>query len=122
MPINRIIHELRSQDLAATDDLYCNVLGLEIGMRNEESGFRCFNSPDTRAAQVIVNDDAHTGLPPGFAIDVGEAERVDAIHQAVLDRGLPMIEPLTTKPWGIRRFSFVDHNGERITVIAHAAD
>lgn len=120
MPVTRIIPELRSQDLAATEDLYCNVLGLEIGMSDEESGFRSFSSPDTPSAQVIVNDNAHTGLPPGFAIDVGEAAQVDAIHRAIGDRGLPVVEPLTTKPWGIRRFSFVDHNGDRITVIAHA--
>lgn len=122
MPISRIIHELRSQDLAATDDLFCNVLGLEIGMRDDESGFRTYTSPDNRSAQVIVNDDAHVGLPPGFAIDVGSPEQVDRVHEVVMDRGLAMVEPLETKPWGIRRFSFVDHNGERITVIAHTGE
>lgn len=120
MPVTRIIPELRSQDLAATEDLYCNVLGLEIGMSDDESGFRSFSSPDTPSAQVIVNDNAHVGLPPGFAMDVGEPAQVDAIHRAIGDRGLAVVEPLMTKPWGIRRFSFIDHNGERITVIAHA--
>jgi catechol 2,3-dioxygenase-like lactoylglutathione lyase family enzyme len=120
MPITRIIPELRSQDLPATEDLYCNVLGLQIEMSDEASGFRSFGSPDNPSAQVIVNDNGHAGLPPGFAIDVGDPHQVDAIHEAVGARGLPVVEPLTTKPWGIRRFSFVDHNGERITVIAHA--
>ena len=120
MPITRIIPELRSQDLPETEDLYCNVLGLQIDMSDEESGFRLFSSPDNPSAQVVVNDNGHVGLPPGFAIDVGDAHRVDAIHDAVGARGLAVVEPLTTKPWGIRRFSFVDHNGERITVIAHA--
>lgn len=119
MAITRIIPELRSQDVAATEDLYCNVLGLDVNMRNDESGFLMFGSPDNRAAQVIINDDAHPGLPPGFAIDVGQAAQVDEIHQAVTGRGLPIVEPLASKPWGIRRFSFIDHNGERITVIAH---
>jgi catechol 2,3-dioxygenase-like lactoylglutathione lyase family enzyme len=121
MPINRIIPELRSQDLPATEDLYCNVLGLQMDMSDEQSGFRSFCSPDNPSAQVIVNDNGHVGLPRGFAIDVGDPQQVDAIHQAIGARGLAVVEPLTTKPWGIRRFSFVDHNGERITVIAHAA-
>lgn len=118
MAITRIIPEIRSHDLAATEDLYCNVLGLKVGMRDDP--FIMFGSPDVRAAQLIVNDNAHPGLPPGFAIDVGEPDRVDAIHQAITERALPIVEPISTKPWGIRRFSFIDHNGERVTVIAHA--
>lgn len=39
-------------------------------MRDEGSGFRSFQSPPS--AQVIVNDNGHVGLPPGFAIDVGD--------------------------------------------------
>lgn len=119
MPIARIIPEFRSDDLAATEDLYCNVIGLEVTMR-EEPGFLMFGSPDVPAAQLIVNDNGHVGLPPGFAVDVGDPARVDAIHAAVVERGLAVVEPVRTKPWGIRRFSFVDHNGERVTVIAHA--
>ena len=119
MPITRIIPEFRSNDLVATEDLYCNVIGLEVNMR-EEPAFLLFGSPDVPSAQLIVNDNGHVGLPPGFAIDVEDPARVDAIHAAVVERGLAVIEPISTKPWGIRRFSFVDHNGERVTVIAHA--
>lgn len=119
MAITRIIPEFRSDDLAATEDLYCNVIGLEVSMR-EEPAFLMFGSPDVPGAQLIVNDNGHVGLPRGFAIDVEDPARVDAIHAAVVERGLAVIEPISTKPWGIRRFSFVDHNGERVTVIAHA--
>lgn len=119
MAIARIIPEFRSNDLAATEDLYCNVLGLEVTMR-EEPDFLMFGSPDAPAAQLIVNDNGHVGLPPGFAVDVVDPARVDAIHAAVVGRGLAVVEPVRTKPWGIRRFSFLDHNGERVTVIAHA--
>lgn len=118
MAITRIIPELRSADLAATEDLYCNVIGLQVDMR-EEPDFLMFGSPDEPAAQLIVNDNGHVGLPPGFAIDVGEPARVEAIFTAVTERGLAVVEPLSTKPWGIRRFSFVDHNGERVTILAH---
>jgi catechol 2,3-dioxygenase-like lactoylglutathione lyase family enzyme len=118
MAITRIIPELRSADLAATEDLYCNVIGLRVSMRDEPD-FLMLGSPDEPAAQLIVNDNGHVGLPPGFAIDVGEPARVEAIHTAVTERGLAVVEPLSTKPWGIRRFSFVDHNGVRVTVLAH---
>lgn len=120
MAITRIIPELRSRDVARTEDLYCNVLGLEVTMRGE-TGFRMFGSPDTPSAQIVVNDNGSEFLPPGFAIDVGDPAQVDAVHQAILARGLPLVEQLTTHAWGIRRFSFMDHNGERITVIAHTS-
>jgi catechol 2,3-dioxygenase-like lactoylglutathione lyase family enzyme len=119
VPITRIIPEFRSNDLAATEDLYCNIIGLEVSMRAEPS-FVMFGSPAVPAAQLIVNDNGHVGLPPGFAIDVDDPARVDDIHAAVAERGLAVIESVSTKPWGIRRFSFVDHNGERVTIIAHA--
>jgi catechol 2,3-dioxygenase-like lactoylglutathione lyase family enzyme len=119
MAITRIIPEFRSHDLAATEDLYCNVIGLQVSMRDEPD-FLMLASPDERAAQLIVNDNGHVGLPPGFAIDVDDPLRVDAIHAAVVERGLAVIEAVSTKPWGVRRFSFVDHNGERVTIIAHA--
>jgi catechol 2,3-dioxygenase-like lactoylglutathione lyase family enzyme len=119
VPISRIIPEFRSQDLATTEDLYTNVIGLTVSMR-DEGDFVMFSSPDSPALQLIVNDNGHVGLPPGFAIDVGERTRVDEIHDAVRERGLAIIEPIGTKPWGIRRFSFIDHNGERVTIIAHA--
>ena len=118
MPITRIIPEFRSDDLAATEDLYCDIIGLKVSMRDEPA-FVMFGSPDVPAAQLIVNDNGHVGLPPGFAIDVDDPGRVDDIHAAVVERGLAVVEPVTTKPWGIRRFSFVDHNGVRVTIIAH---
>ncbi|MFT4166172.1 MAG: hypothetical protein QM650_13115 [Microlunatus sp.] len=118
MVITRIIPEFRSSDLAATEDLYCNVIGLEVNMRDEPD-FVIFGSPDVHAAQLIVNDNGHVGLPPGLAIDVADPDRVDAIHEAIVERRLAVIEPLTTKSWGIRRFSFIDHNGEQVTIIAH---
>jgi catechol 2,3-dioxygenase-like lactoylglutathione lyase family enzyme len=117
MAIERIIPGICSRDLVATRAFYCGLLGLVVGM--EEDDFLLLGSPDVRSAQLVVNDNGHPGLPPGFAVDVGSPERVRAVHDAVLGRGLPIVEPLTDKPWGIRRFSVVDPNGVRVTVIAH---
>lgn len=119
MSIERIIPDLRSGDLAATRDFYCGLLGLSVGM--EEGEFLLLGSPTIQSAQLTVNDNGHRGLPPGFAVDVGGPERVHAILDAVTERGLPIVEPLHDTPWGIRRFSVVDPNGVRVTVIAHVA-
>ncbi len=117
MPIPRIIPELRSRDLAATKTFYCSLLGLEIGM--EDGMFLMLNSSTNPTAQLTVNDNGHPSLPPGFAIDVGNADQVQLLYERLTKQGFPLVEPLEDKPWGIRRFSVIDPNGVRVTVIGH---
>jgi catechol 2,3-dioxygenase-like lactoylglutathione lyase family enzyme len=117
MNIKRIIPELRSRDLDATKAFYCGLLGLEVGM--EDGTFLMLNSPTNPTAQLTVNDNGHPSLPPGFAIDVGSAEQVQEAYELVTKQGFPLVEPLEDKPWGIRRFSVIDPNGVRVTIIGH---
>jgi uncharacterized glyoxalase superfamily protein PhnB len=117
MTITRIIPEVRSNNLAETRDFYTGILGLVIDM--EEGDFLMMSSPTNTSAQLIVNDNGHAGLPPGFAVDVGNTQQLQQIYQSVIVRGLPIVEPLTDKPWGIRRFSVIDPTGVRVTVISH---
>jgi len=117
MSIIRIIPEVRSNNVAATRDFYTSILGFVIDM--EEGDFLMMSSPANPSAQLIVNDNGHTGLPPGFAVDVGTTERIQQIYESITQQGLPMVEPLTDKPWGIRRFSVIDPNGVRVTIISH---
>jgi len=117
MPVTRIIPEVRSNNLAETRDFYTGILGLVIDM--EEGDFLMMSSPANTSAQLIVNDNGHAGLPPGFAVDVGNTQQLQQIYQSVIDRGLPIVEPLTDKPWAIRRFSVIGPTGVRVTVISH---
>jgi catechol 2,3-dioxygenase-like lactoylglutathione lyase family enzyme len=115
--IKRIIPDIRSRDLAATGEFYCGLLGLAVDM--EEGEFAMLGSADNPSAQMTINDNGHPGLPPGFAVDVGDAALVHALFEAVVTRGLPVVEPLNDKPWRIRQFSVIDPNGVRVTIIAH---
>lgn len=117
MSIRRIMPDIRATDLPATRDFYCGLLGLRVGM--DEEPFLLLGSPDVSSAQLTVNDNGHPGLPPGFAIDVGTPEQVDEIHRQVTERGMSIVEPLSDKPWGIRRFSVIDPGGVRVTIVAH---
>jgi len=71
--------------------------------------------------QVTLNGDAADAmpLPPGFSVDVGYPESVTEIHARALAQGSTIIEPLEDKPIGIRRFSLLDPNGTRVTIVAH---
>ena len=117
MNIDRIIPEIQSHDIEATKAFYGGLLGFELGM--EDGMFLMFNSATNPSAQLTVNDNGHPALPPGFAVDVGDANKVQEIYMAVTQQGLAVVEPLEDKPWGIRRFSVIDPGGARVTVIGH---
>lgn len=46
-------------------------------------------------------------------------EAVDHAHARIHDRGLRIVYPLTTEPWGVRRFFAEDPNGHINNVLAH---
>lgn len=117
MSITRIMPEVRSNNIEATHDFYINTLGLVVDM--EEGNFLMMSSPANTSAQLIVNDNGFTGLPPGFAVDVGTVEQLQQMYQVVTAQDRPMVEPLADKPWGIRRFSILDSHGVRVTVVSH---
>ncbi|NOK58792.1 MAG: hypothetical protein GFH27_549301n180 [Chloroflexi bacterium AL-W] len=117
MSITRIMPEVRSNNVEVTHDFYTNTLGLIVDI--EEGNFLMMSSPANTSAELMVNDNGFTGLPPSFAVDVGTVEQLQQMYQAVTAQGRPMVEPLADKPWGIRRFSILDPHGVRITVVSH---
>ncbi len=119
MSVTRIIPSIRSTNLEATTEFYTGILGLNIGMEVSEDRFVAFNSDTVPNAQLIVNDNGHKGLPPGFAVDVGSSARVSETHAKIQLLGFVVVEPLSDTPWGVRRFSLIDPNGVCVTVIGH---
>jgi uncharacterized glyoxalase superfamily protein PhnB len=55
-------------------------------------------------------------------MDVGYPESVNELHGRAVNQGCIIVEPLEDKPMGIRRFSLLDPNGVRITVLAHLTE
>ncbi len=117
MNVKRIIPEIVSTNVEATRAFYCDLLGLQVDM--EEGAFLMMSSTTEPSAQLIVNDNGHAGLPPGFAIDIEDPDKVQSLYTEFIRRGFPIVELLADKTWGIRRFSVIDPNGVRVTVISH---
>jgi catechol 2,3-dioxygenase-like lactoylglutathione lyase family enzyme len=119
MNIVRTIPDARSLSMPASRAFYEGVLGFNIAM--EHAGMMILASETQPKQQVSVNADAADAkpLPPGFAVDVGFPESVSEIHERVIAQGITIIEPLEDKPIGIRRFSVLDPNGTRVTIVAH---
>jgi predicted enzyme related to lactoylglutathione lyase len=114
MNIVRTIPDIRSLNMPASRAFY-------EGLFMEHDGMLMFASATQPKQQVTVNGDRADALPlpPGFSIDVGYPESVSEIHARAVAEGYTIIEPLADKPIGIRRFSLLDPNGTRVTIVAH---
>lgn len=77
-----------------------------------------YGRPPTRglSARAAAGDG---GPQPRFGVDVGDPASVDAVHAAVVERGLRVVYPLTDEPWGVRRFFVEDPNGTVVNLVAH---
>ena len=119
MTIVRTVPDIRALDLDVSRAFYQDLLGFKAVM--DQGGMLMFASPTEPKQQVTLNGDAaeSAALPPGFAMDVGFPESVTDLHARAVAQGCVIVEPLTDKPMGIRRFSLLDPNGVRITVLAH---
>ena len=115
MTIKRIVPDLRLKDANASHVFYTDVIGLELGM--DLGWVMTFGSPDVDAAQItLMHGDATAPVNPEVTIEATDVER---IYDACLDRGLPIVYPLTDEPWGVRRFFVRDPNGVVVNVMAH---
>ena len=119
MNIVRTIPDVRSLNMPASRAFYEGVLGFNVAM--EHDGMLILASATQPKQQVTVNADAADAkpLPPGFAVDVGFPENVSEIHERAIAQGVTIIEQMEDKPIGIRRFSVLDPNGTRVTIVAH---
>jgi predicted enzyme related to lactoylglutathione lyase len=122
MTIVRTVPDIRALDLSVSRAFYQDLLGFNLVM--DQSGMLMFASPTEPKQQVTLNGDAaeSAALPPGFAMDVGFPDSVTDLHARAVSQGCVIVEPLQDKPMGIRRFSLLDPNGVRITVLAHLAE
>jgi catechol 2,3-dioxygenase-like lactoylglutathione lyase family enzyme len=114
--INRVVAYADGDHLAASRDFYVQVLGFDVAMEDPVLGL---TSPTNPAAQVLIPPQGMENPQPRFGIDVGEPDAVDAAHLEAVRRGLRVVYPLRTEPWGVRRFFVEDPGGTVINVLAH---
>jgi predicted enzyme related to lactoylglutathione lyase len=119
MTIVRTVPDIRSLDMAASRTFYETLFGFAVVM--DQDGMLMFASPTHPKQQVTVNGDAAdaAALPPGFTIDVGTPQNVAQLHERAVAQGCTIVEPLSDKAMGVRRFSLLDPGGARVTVLAH---
>jgi catechol 2,3-dioxygenase-like lactoylglutathione lyase family enzyme len=118
--IRRVVPNLASKRLEATRAFYLNVLGFQVAMDMPINAGRIVTlvSSDNPAAQIsLLSGRPSISLQePNLTIEV---EDVNAVHAKAVAAGAQIVYPLTTEPWGVRRFFVTDPDGMIINVMTH---
>lgn len=116
MNIRRIVPNIVTNHMSDSRAFFADFLGLHVAM--DMGWIVTFVSPSNPTAQISLLEGAPASATHAISLSV-EVDDVDAMHQRATARGLPIVYPLTTEPWGVRRFHVADPNGVIVNVISH---
>src|SRR5947199_4850610 len=111
----RIMANLRVADVDAAKSFYTDFLGLSTEEFNMGWVAR-YTSPETGAHVQLVTRDATA--PEDSVISV-HAEDVESAHEEAQRLGYEIVHPLTTEPWGVRRFLVRAPDGNVVNIVQH---
>ena len=106
-------------DLEGSRDFYVDFLGLSVESMNLGWVAR-LQSPDGRAVVQLVTRDASAPVDSTISVHVGD--EVEAAYAEAQRRGLEIVHPLTTEPWGVRRFFVRAPDGTVVNIVSHSDD
>jgi catechol 2,3-dioxygenase-like lactoylglutathione lyase family enzyme len=102
-------------DIGEASDFYVGYLGLSV--RGFNLGWVAnFQSPDGRATVQLVTRDATSPRDSVISVSVDD---IDAAYEEAQQRGFEIVHPLTTEPWGVRRFFVRAPDGNVINIVNH---
>jgi catechol 2,3-dioxygenase-like lactoylglutathione lyase family enzyme len=92
----------------------------------EKLGFAIVDEPDgwifvERDECMVMLGECPDAIPPAKLGDHSyfgylRVDDVDAYHDEIRSKGVPILSPLETKPWEMREFSVATPEGHRITI------
>jgi catechol 2,3-dioxygenase-like lactoylglutathione lyase family enzyme len=115
MRARRIIANLRVADVETTKGFYTDYLGLSTEEFNLGWVAR-YTSPDARANVQLVTRDATA--PEDSVISV-HTDDVEGAYAEAQKLGYEIVHPITTEPWGVRRFFVRAPDGNVINIVSH---
>jgi predicted enzyme related to lactoylglutathione lyase len=111
-----VIANLSVADIGEAREFYVDYLGLSDEGMNLGWVAR-FQSPDGRAVVQLVTRDA--SAPEDSVISVAVGDEVEEAYDDARRRGFEIVHPLTTEPWGLRRFLVRAPDGNLINITSH---
>jgi predicted enzyme related to lactoylglutathione lyase len=111
----RITANLRVADIEAAKTFYTDYLGLSTEEFNMGWVAR-YTSPDTRTNVQLVTRDAT--VPEDSVISV-HTDDIESAYEEAQKLGYEIVHPITTEPWGVRRFLVRAPDGTVINIVNH---
>ena len=115
MRVMGVIADLHVADIDAARTFYADYLGLSTEEFNLGWVAR-FTSPETGAHLQLVTRDAAAPEDPLISVMVDD---VDAAFEDAQRRGYEIVHPLTSEPWGVRRFFVRAPDGTVVNIVRH---
>jgi uncharacterized glyoxalase superfamily protein PhnB len=106
--LRRVMPEIPLTDVAAGIEHYRDVLGFEVNYHQSDIGVM---DRDGQRVLLIARTPAHSGIG-SCMFYVADA---DALHAELTARGASVQGEPVSQPWGLREFSILDPEGNRIT-------
>lgn len=116
MRAKRITANLRVADIDDAKSFYTDFLGLSTEEFNLGWVAR-YTAPETGAHVQLVTRDATAAEDSVISI---HADDVEGAHDEARRRGFEIVHPLTTEPWGVRRFLVRAPDGNVVNIVQHA--
>lgn len=115
MRATRIIANLPVADIEAAKSFYTDYLALSTEEFNMGWVAR-YTSPDARVNVQLVTRDATA--PEDSVISV-HTDDADGAYEEAQKLGYKIVRPLTTEPWGVRRFFVRAPDGNVLNIVFH---
>ena len=118
MNIRRIVPNITTNRMDESRRFYVEFLGFNVAMDME--WIVTVVSPDNPTAQIsLLRGELATPPNQGLTLSI-EVGDVEATHAKAVTLGVPIVYPLTTEPWGVRRFHVTDPTGVLINIMSHS--
>jgi catechol 2,3-dioxygenase-like lactoylglutathione lyase family enzyme len=114
MRVVRVIADLQVDDLEAARAFYGRFLGLTVAF--DLGWVARYTSPETGAMVQVLTHDVAAPENPVISVLTPDIEEAYAEAQRL---GFEIVYPLTTEPWGVRRFFVRAPDGNVINVVRH---
>ena len=111
----QIMANLQVADIEAAKRFYTGYLGLRTEEFNMGWVAR-YASPDTGANVQLLTRDAAAPKAPVISV---HADDVDGAYEEAQRLGYEIVHPITTEPWGVRRFFVRAPDGNVINIVQH---
>jgi catechol 2,3-dioxygenase-like lactoylglutathione lyase family enzyme len=115
MKVRRIVANIGTQDIAAAERFYRDMLGLDVLM--DHGWITTYGSQEKMNVQISFATEGGSGTPvPDISIEVDD---VDGALDAMKTAGFAIEYGPADEPWGVRRFYVRDPFGRLVNILSH---